>query len=111
MSRHPAVAHASVVVSAGRGINAASVSVLAFVEDGDVERSELSSFIERELGECYRPTRIEVFALQPRFDDEGVDHGWCRSQYLSGALSKKARDPLFRMISRLNYLLSAPDGA
>ncbi|MFZ5893384.1 MAG: AMP-binding protein [Myxococcota bacterium] len=111
VARHPLVAHASVVVSGGRGINGANVTLLAFVEDGALERGELLRWLEGEMGQRYLPSRVEVFALQPRVGEEGIDHGWCRSQYLSGALTKKARDPLFRMISRLGYLLAAPAGA
>jgi hypothetical protein len=111
VSRHRAVAHASVVVSAGRGINRANVSLLAFVEDDALEPSELSAWIARELGERYLPSRIEIFPLAPRLQKGTIDHGWCRSQYLAGALTQKARDPLFRNLSRFQYLLAAPDGA
>lgn len=106
--RHPALTYASVVVSS-RGINAANVTLLAFCEDPNaVDRADLVRWLEREVGRTYLPTRIEVFALMPRLSKQGVDHGWCRSQYLSGALTKKASDPLFTMMSRLGYLMSAP---
>ncbi|HET9932102.1 MAG TPA: hypothetical protein VFQ35_15470, partial [Polyangiaceae bacterium] len=109
--RHPAVTYASVVVS-GRGINSANVTLLAFCEDPSaVDRTDVLRWLEREMGARLLPGRVEVFALLPRLGKEGVDHGWCRSQYLSGALTKKASDPLFTMISRLSYLMSAPPGA
>ncbi len=109
--RHPTLTYASVVVS-NRGINSANVTLLAFCEDPNaVDRGDLLRWLEREMGPRYLPTRVEVFGLLPRVGKTGVDHGWCRSQYLSGALTKKASDPLFTMISRLSYLMSAPAGA
>jgi hypothetical protein len=114
VEHHPAVAYASVVVSPGRHINTAKTTLLVFVagDDKDISRSasaaqqEFTRWVEREMGERFVPDRVEVFALRPRLDDEGhVDHAWCRSQYLAGAFTAKAKLPVFLQLSRLGYLL------
>jgi hypothetical protein len=62
--------------------------------------------IEWELGAEFLPQRAHCFPLRPRQAASGeVDHRWCRDQYLSGALARKARDPFFRTLSRLREVL------
>lgn len=117
VERHPAVRHATVVVSPGRAINEANVTLIAFVEDTrgpdgrfapPVTAAELRALCVKELGESLAPSRVEVFPLRPRLVKGAVDRGWCRSQYLGGAMTEKARDELFVAVSRLGYLLDVP---
>jgi hypothetical protein len=56
------------------------------------------------MGEGFVPDRIEVFPLRPRFIDGRVDTAWCRSEYLSGNLGKKARSELFVSLARLGWI-------
>lgn len=119
VEQYPGVEYASVVVTAGGVINAAHVTLLVFVEGQvpvpapmpRVSAADLSALIARELGEAFVPNRIEVVPLRPRTTDGVVDRGWCRSQFLSGALRAKARREIFLLLSRLSYLLDVPDGA
>lgn len=118
VERHPAVLRATVVVSPGRAINEANVTLIAFVEDTrgpdgrfaePVSAAELVALVAGEMGQWLSPSRVEVLPLRPRLVDGAVDRGWCRSQYLAGALAAKARDELFVSLSRLSRLLDVPD--
>lgn len=118
IAREPHVRHATVVVSAGRHLNTANVTAIAFTEpDGErasdaPSRESVTAAIAREMGEAFVPTRFERYPLRPRMGDAGVDADWCRSQYLSGTLAKKARMEIFVTLARLGYLLEAsPDNA
>ncbi len=111
---HPAVRRATVVVTPGRGMNEAAVTLIAFVEaprgpDGlprsGVDFSELRALVTREMGEWVSPSRIEAFPLWPRHKEGRVDRGWCRSQYLGGALTAKARDEVFLLLGRMGDIL------
>jgi hypothetical protein len=65
-------------------------------------RREIEQRIASEMGVEFTPDRIQLFPLVPRRDPEGgVDHRWCREQYLSGALFKKSRDELYGCLSLL----------
>jgi len=58
--------------------------------------------ISREMGGEYMPDRIQFFPLFPRRDEEGaMDHDWCRSQYLTGGLSRKSRGEVYQCLNRL----------
>ncbi len=108
--KHPAVRAASVFVGAGRHLNDARVVLLAFTDDLAAVASppvtELRALVDREMGPGFTPDRIEVFALRPRFTEEGrVDHAWCRSQYLGGTLGRRSRSELFLTLSRLGWIL------
>lgn len=112
VERLPGVRYASVVVSPGSTANQARVTLIAFVNvvgpneaaSPAVTVPELQQRIEREMGARFLPTRVEIFALRPRLSDGVLDHGWCRSQYLSGALTTKADQELFQLLSRLGSL-------
>jgi hypothetical protein len=115
VERHPAVHHAAGIVAAGRWMNDARLVVLAFVDDTrgqdgrfapPVTIPELRALIEREMGERFTPDRIDVLPLRPRIVDGAVDLGWCRTQYLGGALTAKARSEVFVLLSRLGYILA-----
>jgi hypothetical protein len=64
--------------------------------------AEIRSTINREAGDEFQPDSIEFFSLYPRFQSVGeVDHGWCRQQYLTGALQRKSRSEIVECITRL----------
>jgi len=119
IEQHPCVEYASVVVTPGRMINDARVTLLVFVENlEDLARasvpsaaSALSALIGREMGSNFLPSRIEILPLRPRVIDGAVDRSWCRSQYLSGALGSKSRREIFLLLSRLGYLLDVRERA
>jgi hypothetical protein len=113
---HPLVEHAVAFVAPGRWMNDGKVVLLVFVDDvrgpdgrfaPPVTVPELNALITREIGERFLPDRTEVFPLRPRFTDGEIDRTWCRSQYLSGALTAKARSELFVLLSRLGTILGA----
>ena len=70
------------------------------VSDADIRRR-----IEQALGPDALPDRIERFALHARRVDGAadgpVDEDWCRTQYLTGSLRRKAQDPLFQALTTL----------
>jgi hypothetical protein len=110
--RHPAVRAAAVVVVPGRWMNDALVVLLVFVE-ADARgakaapappTAEILARVRQEMGDRHVPARVAVYALRPRFIDGVVDVAWCRSQYLSGALSARARSPIFAMTARLGWI-------
>lgn len=69
--------------------------------------ADIQRRIEKELGKCYLPDHIAFLPLLPRRDEEGrVDHDWCRSQYLSGSLMRRARSPLQQCLTRLRSIFS-----
>lgn len=60
-------------------------------------------------GSALAPDRIEIVPLHPRRDEAGaVDHAWCQQQYASGALARKARDPVFQRLTALRELVPPP---
>ncbi len=107
---HPAVRAAAVVVAPGRWMNDAHVILLLFVEPDPagtapaVPLAEITSLVRREMGDVHVPSRIETYAVRPRFVEGEVDLAWCRSQYLSGALTSKTRSPLFAASARLGWI-------
>lgn len=109
---HPDVRHAAAIVRSGRHLNDARVVLVAFTEGRPGVRPialrELEMLVLREVGERFRPDRIEVYPLRPRLNEAGIDRAWCRSQYLEGVLARKARSELFVALSRLGYLFERP---
>jgi len=82
--------------------------------DETVLTSKIRGTIAEEMGNEFQPDRIVFFPIYPRFlSDTEVDHDWCHSQYLSGALSRKSRGEIFQCITRLRecVLLARPKGA
>lgn len=57
--------------------------------------------IEVQLGPEFIPDRIEFFPLYPRLGKKGIDVKWCRSQYVTGMLFRKSRDPMFQGLTAL----------
>jgi len=76
---------------------------------------EIQKCLELELGAEHLPDRVELFPLYPRRLEgkvEGkVDEAWCQTQYLTGALYRKASDPLFQALTALRGHLLEKGGA
>lgn len=71
-----------------------------------VELHKIKSEIIKEIGPRFMPDRIEVIPLRPRVLEGKVDRAWCRSQYLTGTLRRKARVEAFRLIGRLGFMFA-----
>lgn len=70
--------------------------------DEAILMSEIRKAIAEEMGDEFQPNRIVFFPLYPRFQsDMEVDHDWCRSLYLTGALFRRSRGEFFCCITRL----------
>jgi AMP-binding enzyme len=108
--RVPGVRYAAAFAAPGRRLNEAKTVLLAFVEDeGPIaapDPSRVAEAVVADLGERFAPDRVEVFALRPRLLKGLPDRAWCRSQYLSGSLSRKARSRPFVLLGRLGYLFA-----
>jgi hypothetical protein len=111
----PAVRGASVVLSpASRPLQPTRVSLLVFVdpsrEPSQVAselQPELEQRLDLELGTRYRPHAMYFYPLTPRRTAEGgVDHDWCRWQFISGTLDRKSQDELFRLLAHVRQLLA-----
>jgi hypothetical protein len=109
----PGVRHATSFIAAGRWLNEARVVVLVFVEGGAgaserpaVELPQIEARIVAEMGRRFLPDRVEVVPLRPRLIEGVVDDAWCRSQYMTGTLSRKARTEMFVRIGRLGYIFA-----
>lgn len=110
VERHPAVRAAAVILVPARFINEAKIVLLAFTDDEEAAKAppadELRALVDREMGPGFRPDRVEVFPLRPRYLEDGtVDLAWCRSQYLSGSLGRRSRSELFLALARLGWIL------
>lgn len=113
MRRFPGVRHAEIVVTQGRWPNEANVTLILFVKapsDGiagaQIDLGVVQKTIEEEIGARWIPNRFEVYPLEPRFVSGLVDSEYCRSQYLSGALTAKARKEVFVLLSRLRQVFA-----
>ncbi|RKH41965.1 AMP-binding protein [Corallococcus llansteffanensis] len=62
---------------------------------------EIERRIEMMLGGDFLPDRIEFFPLFPHRKKGAVDDAWCASQFFTGALHRKATDPLFQALTAL----------
>jgi hypothetical protein len=108
----PAVKHAAAFPAPGRWLNESRVVLLVFVEgrrpgeQPPVTLPEIEKLLRRELGPRLLPDRIEVLPLRPRLLDGVVDRAWCRSQYLTGSLHRKARSEVFLLLGRLGYIFA-----
>ncbi|MFO0660571.1 MAG: AMP-binding protein [Polyangiaceae bacterium] len=107
------VKYASAFDVPGRWVNDARGGVWLFVEPpvGDepgVDLGQIKTEITRELGVRFLPERIETVPLRPRIVKGEVDRAWCRSQYLTGVMRRKARSEAFRLIGRLGFVFASP---
>ncbi|RKH40468.1 AMP-binding protein [Corallococcus sicarius] len=62
---------------------------------------EIERRIEMMLGRDFLPDRIEFFPLFPHRKKGAVDDAWCATQFFTGALHRKATDPLFQALTAL----------
>ena len=63
---------------------------------------KIRTVIAEEMGDDFQPDKIEFFSFYPRFiSNTDVDHVWCNSQYLTGALFRRSRGEIFALISQL----------
>lgn len=98
----PGVAGASVVpVPTGSPGGDFAFVLLVFVGDGCVEAREIPGLLEQRLGPDGRADHVEIVPFFPRLEGEKVDHDWCRAQYLSGFLARKAEEPVFHKLTDL----------
>jgi len=113
---HPDVLGATVVITPGGAplLHSSLVKLLVFIDPAGEPSSlvgvlepELKRRIDVELGERYRPDTLHYYPLSPRRTDQGgIDRDWCRWQFLSGTLDRKAGHELFRMLGHLRQLLT-----
>lgn len=66
--------------------------------------------IELLLGPEHLPDRIEFFPLHPRREQGQLDDAWCQSQFLTGALHRKASHPMFQALTALRGHVLEKDG-
>jgi hypothetical protein len=64
-------------------------------------RQQLLRRLELLLGPELLPERVEFFPLHPRRAKGAVDDAWCRTQYLTGLLHLKVREPMFQALAAL----------
>ena len=62
---------------------------------------ELTRVLSTRLTPDFLPDMIELFPCHARRKDGAVDHPWCHSQYLTGALFLKRRSPVFTRLTAL----------
>jgi len=71
--------------------------------------SKLAAAVEQairdDLGDDFAPDRVTAVPLYPRKKKGAVDAGWCRQQYGTGLLSRKAAHPVFRALTALRGAL------
>jgi hypothetical protein len=90
------------------GAEAASV----FEREAGARQQEVRRRLELRLGAEHLPDRVELYPLLPRRGKDGrVDDAWCRAQYLTGALHRKATDPLFQALTALKAGVREAGGA
>lgn len=72
----------------------------------ELDPAQLSTLVRqavtRETGAPFVPDQVKLLPLFPRFDEEArVDDEWCAEQYLAGRLQRKANDPMFLLLARI----------
>jgi hypothetical protein len=74
---------------------------------------ELHRHLEQQLGPEFLPDRIEFFPLYPRRGKKGaIDDAWCRSQYVTGALHLKSKEPMFLALTAIRgRFLASEEGS
>ncbi|HEY2029693.1 MAG TPA: AMP-binding protein [Myxococcales bacterium] len=107
----PGVSGASVVaVPSGGAPVQSSFVLLVFIggSGGAPSREEIGRRIELQMGAPHLPDRIELVPLYPHRDDAGkTDDGWCKAQYLTGALHFKAQHRMYQALTALRDALRA----
>jgi hypothetical protein len=107
---HSSISYAAAFTVPGGPGGDVSAILVAFYDptraSGPPTLRDLERIVAREMGARWLPARLEVYPLRPRLIDGEVDVPWCRSQYLSGSLHRKAKLGLFRDLSALSYMLA-----
>ncbi|MDI1448126.1 AMP-binding protein [Polyangium sp. 6x1] len=106
VSKLPGVVGAAVVpVPTGEPGARWAFVLLVFSGANDVSAKDLSALVSRtireDLGEDFLPERVDVYPLYPRLVGKELDLDWCRRQYSSGTLLRKAGSPVFRDLTAL----------
>lgn len=109
----PEVESASVVLVPTQGVHGSRVTVLVFAEPSAEDPLKLDRMerriverVARELGAGFRPTQVRAFPLVPPHGRDGrPNHEWCRWQFLSGGLDRKAREHMFTTLHGLRRSL------
>jgi acyl-CoA synthetase (AMP-forming)/AMP-acid ligase II len=69
------------------------------IEENEKRAGERANDVERaigtHLGRDFLPEHVEFFPLYPRLAKGALDVEWCETQYRTGLLAKKARNPMF----------------
>jgi hypothetical protein len=101
-----------------------SFVVLVFVGAGPVDpglRAQIEQQLAFALGSEYQPDHVEIYPLFPKrlgppdkpLSERAIDHAWCRSSYLVGALSQKTQRRSVQILTALREaalrLPNAPD--
>lgn len=67
---------------------------------------DIRKIIGSELAEEDQPDKIDFFPLYPRFSADGtLDHDWCRTEYSTGRLQKKAKDKIYLNVTKMRKYL------
>ncbi len=90
--------------------NSLKVLLAFYGDDKDFVKGRATDNIRKvitmEIGEEFQPDKIDFLPLYPRFSADGEpDHDWCRTEYLSGQLRKKAKDEISVNITRMRKYL------
>jgi hypothetical protein len=93
----------------GEFANVARHHLLVFCGGNPVDQNSLRSTIRDqirfELDATFLPDAVEILLLHVRRVEGSVDHDWCRQQFISGRLYRKAGNPLFAGLTKLRSSL------
>jgi hypothetical protein len=114
LEEHPEVDGACVVIlPAAEMLNKTRVTIAVFIDPGkDPDkvgaklRGELEQRIISEMDVRWLPDQMRFYPLVPKRIEGKVDHDWCRWELSSGALDKKSKDELFRLIATLEKMVT-----
>jgi hypothetical protein len=118
----PFIAGASVVPVPTGGMQGHRYVLLVFTgaeppeftgEQAGAREQELRHHLELQLGAEFLPDRVEFFPLYPRRGKKGaIDDAWCRSQYATGALHLKSKEPMFQALTAIRgRFLASEEGS
>jgi hypothetical protein len=68
--------------------------------------NKITQQITLAMGNAYCPDRILFYPILPRLNaDASIDQVWCESQHVSGGLSQKSKNDIFRGLSAIKELV------
>jgi hypothetical protein len=98
---------ATVAVPTGDTAGRWAFVLLLFVQTTNrMDSRAVVEAIRAELSVEHEPDQVVILPLHPRKVGDKVDGDWCRRQYLSGLLAKKAAHPAFRDAAALRELFA-----